>query len=414
MRKNTIATFVLLVALLFTITVSSYSQQAFDKNNLTVLVAADAEKNTTVSVVEINKSDANQSAVQTIDISGSGENAIRVSGYASSTLYASNSADGTLLCFTGHLSDATSGNVNKILDRAVIAVASDGTYVITTTYTGVSRQQTRCATTFDNVNFYIADQEGQYTNDAMEPSPSKNIRGIKIFGETVYVGQQSDKKTPVAITSAISDGFLTDLPGLDYDSVAQDFYFVSSGTNGEEYDILYVTSSLSDDKGTVDKYSLVNDSWNYNGSYVTNFGGFGLLAEKAGTGANLYVTTGAGGLADNRLVKLFDAAGYNTNININTTQNINLFTAPNGAVLKGVAFALKDLSSSISSPVIMDYKFRDNKLIFDRMPSSPVEVFAITGAKILTFEPSEMIDINLPKGIYIIRTSGLTAKIMVR
>jgi hypothetical protein len=138
------------------------------------------------------------------------------------------------------------------------------------------------------------------------------------------------------------------------------------------------------------------------------------LLKKQGTGANLYVTTGAGGLADNRLVKLFDAAGYNTNININTTQNINLFTAPNGAVLKGVAFAPKDLSSSISSPVIMDFKFRENKLIFDRMPSSPVEVFAITGAKVLTYEPSEVIDINLPKGIYIIRTSGLTAKIIVR
>ena len=116
MRKITTATLLLFVALLFTITVSTYGQQAFGENNLTVLVAAEAEKNTTVSIAEINKTDANQSAVQIIDIPGSGENAIRVSGYASSTLYASNSADGSLLCFTGHLSDATSGNVNKILD----------------------------------------------------------------------------------------------------------------------------------------------------------------------------------------------------------------------------------------------------------------------------------------------------------
>jgi hypothetical protein len=32
----------------------------------------------------------------------------------------------------------------------------------------------------------------------------------------------------------------------------------------------------------------------------------------------------------------------------------------------------------------------------------------------ITYKPAEMIEVNLPKGIYIVRTSGTTAKIIVK
>lgn len=421
MKRNTFIKFLMSVALVCTYTTLMYSQQAFGKDNLAVLVAAIDENNTTVSVVEVNKTDADQTAVQTISIPGSGENAIRVSGSAGTTLYAANSADGTLFCFTGHKTEDASKNANRTLERAVIALGYDGTYAIKAEYTGVSRQQTRCATTFDNINFYIADQEGQYTNDAVEPSPAVNIRGIKIFGETVYVGQQSKKDVPlapVATTSAITGGVITDLPlpdNMEHDSVANDFYMVSSGANGNKYDVLYIVGSFAYDNGSIRKYSLVNDGWNYNGVYLTDFGGARLSAEKAETGAYLYLTTGHGGTADNQLIKLVDVAGHNATIDIDLTQKVTLFSAPSGAVLKGVAFAPKSLSSGVNSPVVAgDFKFVNNKMIFGRMPSSPVEVFAITGAKMITYKPAEMIEVNLPKGIYIVRTSGTTAKIIVK
>ena len=103
----------------------------FSENNLAILVAAAASSNnTTVSVVEINKTTAGQTAIQTIDIPGTGANPIRVSGSATSTLYAANLNDGTLFCFTGHNSDVTGVNANTILPRAVVTLNNAGTITI--------------------------------------------------------------------------------------------------------------------------------------------------------------------------------------------------------------------------------------------------------------------------------------------
>jgi hypothetical protein len=106
-------------------------------------------------------------------------------------------------------------------------------------------------------------------------------------------------------------------------------------------------SATSNTAGTINKFSFVDsnadsvlDSWAANGSgYTTSFGGFGLAAAKDSSGADLYVTTGAGALAANSVIKLFDSAGYNADINITTANNVTLFTAPAGNILKGIDFA---------------------------------------------------------------------------
>ncbi len=88
--------------------------------------------------------------------------------------------------------------------------------------------------------------------------------------------------------------------------------------------------------GTISKYSLVAGNWVANGSYATNFGGFGLAAANAGTGAALYVTTGLGANAANNVIKTTDDAGYNTIMSV-TIPNVTLYTAPGGTTLKGIA-----------------------------------------------------------------------------
>lgn len=313
----------------------------FNPANLTILSAAASSSNTTVSVIEIDKTTVNQSAVQTISIPGTGTNAIRVSGSATSTLYGSNSNDGSLFCFTGHNNTNTASNANTLNPRAVMIVDHLGNVNLATTYTGTSGQQTRCATTINNSNFYISDQAGQYTNNASGASPTANIRGIKSFGGVVYVGQASSSATiiQVSTSSAISGGSLTGLPGISNNASHQDFYLISSGSNGTSFDVLYIVSATSNTVGTISKFSLVSGTWVANGSFTTTFGGFGLIAEKEGTGASLYVSTGQGALATNAVRKLTDAAGYNTTINI--TANIVLFNAATGSIIKGIAFAPK-------------------------------------------------------------------------
>ncbi|MBK6641652.1 MAG: hypothetical protein IPG39_10640 [Bacteroidetes bacterium] len=238
-------------------------QSSFNSSSIAVLVAAASASNTTVSVVELDKVTAGQSPIQTISIPGTGANAIRVSGSASSTLYAGNSNDQTLFCFTGVNNTNTSSNANTLNPRAVVTLNSSGTISINTTYTGSSGNQTRGAATVNNTNWYVGDQGGFYTNGG--------------------------------IISAPSGGTYTALPGLaNGNSSRQDFYLVSSGSNGASFDVLYVLDATSPTAGTIFKYSLLSGSWVSNGTYTTSFGGFGLAAEKSGSGAFLYVTTGNG------------------------------------------------------------------------------------------------------------------------
>ena len=317
------------------VTASAWGQ--FSSNDLAILIAAASANNTTVSVVEINKTSSGQSAIQTINTDPS---TIRVSGSAASTLYAANSNDGTLFCFTGANTSNTSSNVNTITTRAVVTINNAGTVTLATTYTGTSGNQTRCATTVDNTNWYIGDQGGFYTNNSTGASPTGNIRSVKSFGGIVYGFTASASLPPVGTISTASGGTYTALPGLaNGASSRQDFYLISSGSNGSTFDVLYVLDATSVTAGTIFKYSLVSGSWTANGSYTTSFGGFGLSSEKSGTGATLYVTTGTGASVANSVIKLTDDAGYNATINITTGNNVTLFTAATGTIIKGIAFA---------------------------------------------------------------------------
>jgi len=326
--------------MLLSVAISSIGQ-TFTTGNLAVIVASASANNTTGSVLEFDPSTAGQSPANTYSIDGTGASALRFSGSASSTMYLANSDDGSLIAFTGANSTVTGSNVNTLNPRAVGTLNASYTFSIATTYTGTSGNQTRCATTVDNANWYIADQSGLYTNGTSTASPAGNIRGIKSFGGVVYLGQQSSTVTTIQVNtvSAITGGTFTGLPGLTNNSSFQDFYLVSSGINGSTYDILYVSSATSNTAGSIAKYSLVSGSWVSNGSYVTTFGGFGLAAKWNGTGANLFLSEGAGALTNNRLLLLTDAAGYNTAISINTANNVTLYTASGNNIIKGVAFA---------------------------------------------------------------------------
>lgn len=336
--------------LLFSVILSSLipnhcsAQTAFTQGNLVVIRTATVTNNTTASLLEVNKTGVLQTPIQSLDVlpgvNGLAANdSIRVSASATSSLYASNSADGTLFLLTGHRSTVTGSNANTILPRAVITLNNAGTLNVATTYTGTSGNQTRCVTTLNNTNFYIADQGGMFTNGTSAASPVVNVRGSKAFGDTVYLGFNSTSTPQVATLSAITGGTVNGLPGLINNNTFQDFYMISSGVNGTAFDILYITSNTSATAGSISKFSLVSGSWVANGSYTTTFGGFGIAAERVCGGAHLFVTSGNGATAANSLYRLFDESGYNQPIAITTANNIILHSTPAGTTLKGVAFA---------------------------------------------------------------------------
>ncbi len=310
---------------------------SFTPGNLAVLSAdSSSANNTTCTILELAPSTASQTvAVSSTAISGSGPNALRISGKASTTGYLARNADRSLLAFTGVNTNDTATNVNSLNPRAVGTLDVNRSFLLQTVYNGSNNCQTRCATSLDNATWVIGDQGGIYTNGATAPSPGGNFRGVKSFGGSIYVFQASTSAAPV---SALSGGTLTGLPGLPFGATAmQDFYMIASGSNGVAYDILYVLQATTDNAGAIRKYSLVGGSWMANGSNTTAFGGFGLAATANGDGtASLYVTSGAGALVTNTVRKLTDTAGYNATIALGAPTT--LYTAAAGTTLKGIDF----------------------------------------------------------------------------
>ena len=324
-----------------TVTWTVAKPNSFGASNLLVFRAASAtSSNTTGSLVELNKTSASQTAVQTVDLDSSGPLSLRFSGSSTSSAYLSRSNDGASLLLTGHASTTSTGNANTLLTRGVGMLGSDGTFSIATTYTGASGNQTRSATTVDGSVFFITDSGGLFTNSALLPDPVGNFRAAKSFGGTVYVGGTNTSLAPVVTIASATGAAATSLAGLPLASGGDaDFFLISSGETGAVYDVLYFLRTTSATVGAIHKYSLVDGTWVSNGSYTTAFGGFGLAAEDNGTGALLYMTTGNGATAANSVRRVADTAGYNQTISVTTADIVTLYTAPAGTTLKGIALA---------------------------------------------------------------------------
>jgi trimeric autotransporter adhesin len=293
---------------------------------------------TPINIIELSPTVAAQATpVQTISISTQAS-PLYTSGTASSTGILRNST-GNLLTFTGHTVPAATGtNENTITARGVGTLDMAGNYNLATTYTGISGNQTRSAITANGSDYYIGDQGGVYGNGNIAPEFAGNVRSLGYFGGQTYALQQSSTATTIVVSSLSPSQpqnsgpvTLTGLPGLSNSSTAQDFYMLSSGTQGATIDTLYITTTTG-----VAKFSLEGGTWTARGTAGVAGGAYGIAAQPDGTGGvELYLTTGNG--TGTSVVALDDLAGFNSNFNAGTTTT--LYTVPAGttATLRGIA-----------------------------------------------------------------------------
>lgn len=189
----------------------------------------------------------------------------------------------------------------------------------------------------------------------------------------------------------------------------QDFYLISSGGNGSAFDVLYILQATSATAGTIYKYSLVSGSWTANGTYTTTFGGFGLCAAKSDTGTVLYVTTGTGATANNSVIKLTDAAGYNTTIAISTADNVTLYTATSGNIIKGLAFAPASTLAidNTGTPAVGSIQIGNNDVpVFGFRLSPSGDSVNFTGLKLTTAGTATASDLSNFRIVYDADNSG--------
>ena len=342
---------------------------AFTPGNLAVIQIDTLSNNTTFSVIELNPSAAKQTKpVNIIPISATGTNALRLASAGSCGKLAL-SDDGTFLVFDA-FQDGSAATPDETfnLNRAVGTLNYTNKYTSPVSYVSTSYggSQARAACSPDNSNFIICDKGGLYINSSLVYQ--QNNVSTRSFGGATWV--QTAKTAIPAIASlyefanASFGGTSIDFgnPGDNgplinstftppADSVAQDFYMIS--TNGT-YGILYVLDQSSGTNGTsgvINKWFLGSDgvTWTNIGSWTNGDNGDTLFATTNGSGGvYLYYADGSGGTGGNSLIRLTDATvGGPLNI---ISSNV-IYTASANTSIEGVTFApLKTANATELTP----------------------------------------------------------------
>jgi hypothetical protein len=365
------------------------------RGNLAVIQIDTLGNNTTFSVIEIKPSAAKQTTpVNIIPISATGTNALRLS-QAGSCGRLTLSDDGTLISFVG-FADDSSATVDEtfVQERAVGTLNYTNQFTKPFGYSSISfgGSQGRSCATLDNTNWLIVDKGGLYINSLLWSAQNNVV--VRTFGGVPYVETQKTAggspipavyalamAGPGAIDHAIPNNLITD-------PVAVDFYIVS--TNGGDNSILYVLDQISGTLGIINKYSWVPDitqisgyGWAANGSFTNSNGADSLFATTNGSGAvYLYYTTGGGGTGGNSVIRLTDAAGYNTPINI-VSSNV-IYTTSGSTSLKGLTFVPQQsifTNELIPPPILTAQTFAvtNNLFTITNTPDDPVWRSTITG-----------------------------------
>jgi hypothetical protein len=233
-------------------------------------------------------------------------------------------------------------------------------------YTSISLggSQARAASVLDDDLTWIVDDKGGLyegsTNNGTITDPNLNPYNnvvVKTFGGTPFVETQkvNGQSLPVVYALSLDSGTgLYDTAtanNLPTDGNASDFYLISTN-GGSTYDVLYFAEQNSSTNGVIRKYSLTGGTWTEsptltaNGSFTNKTGIDGLFATTNGNGGvYLFYTTGSGTTGSNSIVRVTDAAGWNQNISI-VSSNV-IYTTSKGTSLKGLTFVPQQVANAV-------------------------------------------------------------------
>ncbi|MGH7967696.1 MAG: hemoblobin-interacting domain-containing protein, partial [Limisphaerales bacterium] len=286
-----------------------------------------------------------------VPISATGTNALRQSS-AGSTGRLALSDDGTLVCFAAFADgSAATPDETFILNRAPATLNYTNLLTVLGSYTSISLggSEPRAACVLDDDSTWIVDDKGGlYQGGFGQNIANPNLNNfnnvvVKTFGGVPWVETQkavAGQNIPVVYELGLdpSTGLydVTLANNLTTDQYASDFYMISTN-GGTSYDILYIADQISATLGVINKFSLVTGNWTPTGTFTNKTGIDGLFATTNGNGGvDLFYTTGSGGSKSNSIVRVTDAAGWNQNISI-ISSNV-LYTATGVTSLKGLTF----------------------------------------------------------------------------
>ena len=352
--------------------------------------------------------------VQSIANPTSGDNMIASSGTAGSEGALSLSPDGVYLTFAGYNAvigtASIKGTTAAVVNR--IALSYDKKLAITSI---------KSATAYSGDNIRSAVRNG---NDfwAGGTSSGAGTNGVQYFG-TGTAGQVSATMTNVRVVNIFNGQlyFTTGSSTVGIYKVGSDLPTGTGVTSTLEIGTTYGTGTASpygfsfnststicyvaDDRtsangGGILKFTKTGETWVYAYTLSLGIGARGLAVDWSATNPIIYATT-----TDNKIAKIEDSGA--------SAVSLVLVTGATNTAFRGIGFT-PDLNTSTQTPKSQTWTLANNTLSFTDLPGSKIEVYTLTGSKAAIFEPSINVNLNLSKGVYILKVDNNTSKIMLK
>lgn len=422
MKKNITLKTVLMATLLMLSINSLHSYAAdFTAGNLVVVRLGDgtAALSNASTAIFLDEYSTTGTLVQSITIPTSGDNMITNSGSAGSEGAISLSPDGRYLAIAGYNiapgTASVNGTASATINRKILRIDKTGGLVSLLSSTAYSANNIRSAVT--NGTDYWAGGTGS----------TAGTNGVQYFG-TGTAGQVSSTVTNVRVVS-IQNGQLYFSTG----SGTVGIYKVGTGlptgtgetstiavntTNGAStspYAFAFNSANticyVADDRavasnGGIQKWTSIDGiTWTLAYTLSANGSGArGLVVDWSGSNPVIYATNSA---TLTQILSITDTGSAST--------ATVLATSATNTAIRGIAFApfLNPIISNAKTSLLNNWTLSNNTLTFNLVPSTKVEVYSLTGSKVALFDAAQQIELNLSKGIYILKVDNKASKIIL-
>lgn len=350
--------------------------------------------------------------VQTISNPVSGDHTITNSGTATSegtltsnrynvTFAGYNAAPGT-----ASITGTTSATVNRI----IVSYAKNLGITTIKSSTAYSGNNIRSAVRV-GADFWAAGNGSTGTNGiqyfgtgtpVQVSATISNTRVVNVFNDQLYFSTGS---APYGIYKVG-----TGLPTTAGETSTMVINTTSSGSgNASPYGFSFNSATnicyIADDRtsangGGVQKWTESGGTWTL--AYILNLsvGARGLVVDWSSNNPIIYAVGN-----DNKIYKVEDTGS-------NAASTV-LATAATNTAYRGITFT-PDLSTSIEKTAKTIRALSNNTLTFSETPTSIIEVYSVTGSKIAVYEPAQQINLNLSKGVYILKVNNSAEKFMIQ
>lgn len=406
-------------AVLATMFLSSIYAADFTSGNLVVVRVGTGSGYSagTAAPVFLEEYTTTGALVQTIAIPTTGAMRFTNSISATSEGAIALSPNGKLLTIAGYDADPGTASVGSTtstaVPRKILGINKYGEFIALSSTTAYTQNNIRSAVSNAAGDYWAAGNSGtsgsngiQYFGNGTPAQVSNTITNTRVVN--IYNGQLFFSSASGAIYGIYKVG-----TGTPVTSGETSTNIISTGANSSPYafafdpanSVCYIADDRTNGSGGIQKWTSSNGTdWTlaYTISVTSSVGARGLTVDWRSPSPVIYATT-----TNNKLVSITDTGASST-----VTELVTLSVS---TPFRGVAFApYTDPTTLTENVTKATWTLANNTLNFDVNPTTQIEVYSVTGSKMAVYEPAQQINLNLSKGVYILKVNNTAEKFMIQ